>query len=268
MNVLTSEPIAIVLSAPGTNRQYDAEFALTRAGAVVQHVDVRDLDDQENALAQAQLIVVAGGFSYADALGSARVFAIEMEQRVGSLLQEKADSGVAILGICNGFQMLVRAGILPGSPFGEAALAHNTRGNFECRWVDLAPVSQHCVWTRDLPTISCPVAHGEGRFVCDDNTLSALHENDCIALRYVSSDGSSANGLYPANPNGSVDDIAGVCNVNGNVLGMMPHPENHVLSRQRYSFHNSRESKCDARDSRQGLALQLFRNGVDYARHS
>lgn len=267
MSDLAREPMAVVLSAPGTNRQHDVALAITHAGATVQHVDVRDLDDRKKDVMAAQIIVVAGGFSYADALGSARVFAMEMEQRAGNLLQEKADAGTALLGICNGFQMLVRAGILPGSPFGEAALTHNERGNFECRWVDLAPVSQRCVWTRGLSTISCPVAHGEGRFVCDSDTLHALRENDCIALRYVAADGSLADGEYPANPNGSADDIAGVCNVKGNVLGLMPHPENHILARQGKSLNKDHESHCDTHDARRNLALQLFRNGVEYARH-
>jgi phosphoribosylformylglycinamidine synthase len=255
------EPSAVVLSAPGTNRQHDAELALTHAGAKVRHVDVRDIVSKHNEVVDAHIIVVAGGFSYADALGSARVFALELEQRAGDILHDKAAAGTAILGICNGFQMLVRAGILPGSPFSEAALAHNERGHFECRWVNLAPVSQHCVWTQGLSHISCPVAHGEGRFTCDTTTLKALRENDCIALRYARTDGSPAQGEYPLNPNGSIDDIAGVCNVGGNVLGMMPHPENHVLVRQGASLGAHRQTNA-------GLALALFLNGVEYARHS
>jgi len=258
---LSGTPRAVVLSAPGTNRQHDAALALTLAGAQVSHVDVRDLATSSSELVNAQIIVVAGGFSYADALGSARVFAMEMEQRVGDVLQRKAESGTAILGICNGFQMLVRAGVLPGSSFGEAALAHNARGTFECRWVDMAPTSSRCVWTTGVTRISCPVAHGEGRFVCDEHTLQKLSEKDCIALRYVSADGDPAGGVYPINPNGSIDDIAGVCNIAGNVLGMMPHPENHVLERQGQSLSTSTKTHT-------GLALELFRNGVEYARHS
>lgn len=264
MGASVRRPEAVVLSAPGTNRQHDAALALTHAGAMVRHVDVRDIKLHQDVVKNAHIIVVAGGFSYADALGSARVFVLEMEQRVGDLLQQKAASGTAILGICNGFQMLVRSEILPGAPFGEAALAHNERGTFECRWVHLAPASHRCVWTRDLSVIQCPVAHGEGRFTCDANTLAALHDNDCVALRYVNADGTKASGEYPANPNGSIDDIAGVCNVGGNVLGMMPHPENHVVSRQGRSLHGL--DKHD--DERRGLALQLFRNGVEYASHS
>jgi phosphoribosylformylglycinamidine synthase subunit PurQ / glutaminase len=258
---VSRNPTAVVLSAPGTNRQHDAALALDLAGAQVRHVDVRDLDTQLSELKEAHIIVVAGGFSYADALGSARVFAMEMQQRAGDVLQQKADSGTAILGICNGFQMLVRAGVLPGAPFGTAALAHNERGTFECRWVNLSAVSSHCAWTAGLSNISCPVAHGEGRFTCDTTTYKALCDNDCIALRYVNVDGSSAGGAYPINPNGSIDDIAGVCNVKGNVLGMMPHPENHVLEQQGRSMTGSGGAY-------RGLALELFRNGVEYARHS
>lgn len=264
MVAVTRQPSAVVLSAPGTNRQHDVALALTQAGANVCHVDVRDIASHQDVVKNAHIIVVAGGFSYADALGSARVFALEMEQRVGDLLQQKATSGTAILGICNGFQMLVRSGILPGAPFGRAALAHNARGTFECRWVHLASASNRCVWTRELPTIQCPVAHGEGRFTCDADTLTALHDNDCVALRYVNDDGTAVAGEYPANPNGSIDDIAGVCNVSGNVLGMMPHPENHVMSRQGRSLHG--HDKNGGASS--GLALQLFRNGVEYASHS
>jgi phosphoribosylformylglycinamidine synthase subunit PurQ / glutaminase len=253
------KPRAIVLSAPGTNRQYDAEFALVHAGAEVAHVDIRDLPENVEKLASAQLIVVAGGFSYADALGSARVFAMELEHRVGDVLQQKATAGTPIIGICNGFQMLVRAGLLPGVTVGTAALTHNERNTFECRWVTLSPSSQRCIWTQGLSDlIACPIAHGEGRFVCDSETLKALQKNDHIAFRYVQPDGGPAGGQYPINPNGSIDDIAGICDDTGLVLGMMPHPENHVIERQGRSIGTDRLMK-------QGLAINIFRSGVNYA---
>ncbi len=256
------KPKAVVLSAPGTNRQHDAAFALAQVGAEVTHVDIRDLPHDAAQVQSAQVILVAGGFSYADALGSARVFAMELEHRVGDLLATKAREGTPIIGICNGFQMLVRAGLLPGNNSGTATLAHNKQGTFECRWVDLAPSSQRCIWTRNVTsTISCPVAHGEGRFVCDDATLATLRDRDQIAFRYVHRDGSPADGQYPVSPNGSIDDIAGVCDDTGLVLGMMPHPENHVLERQGQSV-----GRSDASHSL--LAIEIFRNGVDYASNS
>jgi phosphoribosylformylglycinamidine synthase len=170
-----------------------------------------------------------------------------------------------VIGICNGFQALVKAGILPGSNeerikdnSSSATLTFNARGHFECRWITLKPVSQKCIWTRSLTElVTCPVAHGEGNFqVGNSSLLSTLSSRDQIAITYVQADGTSANGFYPANPNGSARDIAGVCNPAGNIFGLMPHPENHI-----HAWQHPRR----ARGAEQGSGLPLFRNGVKYA---
>jgi phosphoribosylformylglycinamidine synthase len=231
-------------------------FAFELAGADVAYVDVRNLPDQIATLENAQLIGVAGGFSYADALGSARVFAMELIHRTGDLLQQRISSGVPVIGICNGFQMLVRSGILPGQNQLSATLAHNSQTKFECRWVTLESTHNHSVWTHSITAnFSCPVAHGEGRFFTDPENLTQIESQGLVALRYVRPDGGAALGQYPENPNGSLSDIAGISDESGLVLGLMPHPENHVTHRQGVSGSTL---------GTDGLALELFRNGINH----
>jgi phosphoribosylformylglycinamidine synthase subunit PurQ / glutaminase len=238
-----TRPNAVVLSAPGTNRAADVAFALETAGASPRTVLLTDLVDEPGVVDTAQLVVVAGGFSFGDALGAGRLFALELERILGDALTRAIERGVPVIGICNGFQALVRLGILPGAGL-RAALGHNDAGTFDCRWVRLAPRSSLSVWTNGLTDeIECPIAHGEGRFTCDDATWEALVAGDRIALTYASE-----------NPNGSRGDVAGICDASGLVLGLMPHPENHVVVRQ-HPLHRQR-------DTRPGLGLRLFERGV------
>jgi len=244
---VTTTPLAVVLTAPGTNRDPDLVFALQLAGFATQRIDVRQVRDAPNVLRNATTVVVAGGFSYADALGAGRVFALEIEHALGAALRDAVQRGTAVLGICNGFQVLVRLGLLPGDGR-RVALGHNADGGFVCKWVTLSAPASRCVWTRGLDAgIECPIAHGEGRFVCDDATWSALVDGQQIALQYAS-----------PNPNGSRGDVAGICDPTGLVLGLMPHPENHVLPRQHP--HHGRRNTEPVR-----LGLRLLQNGLSYA---
>jgi phosphoribosylformylglycinamidine synthase len=231
-----SRPSALVLQAPGTNRDHDAVFALELAGADARIASLLDLADDDTPLLDAQLLVVAGGFSHADALGAGRMFALSLEHRFGDRLLAFVAAGKPVIGICNGFQTLVRAGLLPG------ALGHNASGGFQCEWVTLEPQQSVCVWTQGIGSIDCPIAHGEGRYVHPD--VTALEAAGQVALR------------YRRNPNGSASDIAGVCDPTGTVLGLMPHPENHVIARQ-HPHH--------VRGAAGGLGLQLFQRGVERA---
>jgi phosphoribosylformylglycinamidine synthase len=232
----SSRPSAIVLAAPGTNRDPDVSFALHLAGADPRTVLLAELLADPSALEQAQMLVLAGGFSYADALGAGRMWSLALSHGVGDAITSFVAAGKPVIGICNGFQVLTRTGLLPGS------LGHNASGHFQCQWVQLDVPASRCIWTDGLQPIECPIAHGEGRYVHSD--IDALTAAGQVAL------------TYRTNPNGSQREIAGVCDQSGVVLGLMPHPENHVLARQHPHA---------SRGAGRGLALALFQNGVTHA---
>lgn len=260
-------PCALILFATGTNRDQDVAQALALAGAQAEIVPLNELRAGKRNWQDFQMLVLAGGFSYADALGAGKLLALDLQAYFTDEVSAFVQQGKPVIGICNGFQALVKSGILPGgqipatadaSAAAAATLTFNACGHFECRWVTLAPVSQNCLWTRGLAdSIYCPVAHGEGNFVVANQTvLHQLETNDQIALRYARTDGQPAGNTYPANPNGSIEDIAGICNPQGNVLGLMPHPENHIFAYQHPQW---------TRGITSGSGLPLFINGVQYA---
>lgn len=233
---------AIVIAGPGTNRDADVRHALELAGADARIVLASELVERPRLLGDYRLAVVAGGFSHADSLGAGRMLALDLMVGLGEELQAFVAEGRPVIGICNGFQVLTRARLLPG------ALGHNAQGHFDCRWVVLDPVEKSIsVWTKGIEDpIHCPIAHGEGRYVHPDP--ESLAQAGQVALRYRST-----------NPNGSVADIAGVCDPSGVVLGLMPHPENHIIARQHP--HHGR-----GRDVTAHLGLRLFENGVRHAK--
>ena len=261
------KPKALVLQAHGSNRDFDVIEALTLAGADATGIPLNELRMNKTLLSDSQLLVVPGGFSYADALSAGKLLALDLASYFAEEISTFVESGKPVIGICNGFQALVKSGILPGesiSPTGRgvggegATLTFNAQGHFECRWVTLKPVSQKCIWTKGLQElIECPVAHGEGNFQTSSHfPLSSFIADDQIALIYADLNGSPADGEYPLNPNGSIHDIAGICNPQGNVLGLMPHPENHIHPFQHPLWTRGISRNC-------GLAL--FKNGVRYA---
>ena len=233
-----NRPIALVVTAPGTNRDNDVAYALSLAGAEPSRVAMDVLIRRPARLLDAQMVIFAGGFSHADALGAGALAGLKIAQSLGDELRAFVASGRPILGICNGFQMLVRSGLLPGS------LTANDQGRFVCRWVTLdAPEPNRSVWTAGIDEpIECPVAHGEGRYIADEQVIGAH-----TALRYVGD----------TNPNGSLGDAAGVTDETGLILGLMPHPENHVLERQHPRF---------LRGEHGGLARSLFDSGVAHVK--
>ncbi len=225
-------PTALIIRTAGINCDRELVYAFERAGAAVRMEHLNRLIAEPALLEAAELIGVPGGFSYGDDIAAGRIFANRLRHRLLEPLRAAVRRGVPMIGVCNGFQVLVKAGLLPfpeddqqdGQAAQTATLADNTCGRFVDRWVKLhAPEQTVCVWTRGLGDFELPIAHGEGRFTASSEAvLDRLRTGGQIALRYAADD----------NPNGSMDDIAGVCDPTGLVLGLMPHPERFVEAAQ------------------------------------
>jgi phosphoribosylformylglycinamidine synthase I len=248
----------LMLRAPGTNRDVDTQIAFEIAGADVTSALVTELFRKEKRLPDYHIAVIPGGFTYGDDISAGRIMANEIRLRLGEDIKKFVDDGRLVLGICNGFQVLVKTGILPGIP-GQGAqpvtLTNNDSGKFECRWVYLK-VNQKspCVFTKGIDRIYVPVAHGEGKLAAEPGVAEKLN----IVVQYVDAKGRTRAG-YPFNPNGSVNDIAGICDASGRIFGLMPHPEDFI----RWTQHPRWTCEKEHKDL---YGLQIFTNAVAWAR--
>ncbi len=260
-----ARPRAIVLRAPGTNCDEETASAWERAGAVVETWHVNRLIESPTALELFQILTIPGGFSYGDDLGAGRILATRLHTALGEALRAFHDGGGLILGICNGFQVLVRSGLLPGgvSPC-PATLARNESGRFESRWVSLALRTGRSPFlsSRLGPTIELPVAHGEGRFVTSRLAdLDALEHAGQIIMEYADQAGRPTDD-YPANPNGSVRAVAGICDPTGRIFGLMPHPERFIDP-----WHHPRWTRRSGAIPTHGDGLAIFAGAVEALRN-
>ncbi len=247
----------LILRSPGTNCDVETAFAFQQAGAVVTSVHVNQLIRREQRLSEYQIMVIPGGFTYGDDIAAGKVLANELRLRLNGDIPRFIENGGLILGICNGFQVLVKAGILPkpsagGSP--PVTLAANDSGKFECRWVYLRVNKESpCIFTKGIDSLYLPVAHGEGKVVADPEVLPELN----VVVYYADEQGDSKAG-YPHNPNGSVGNIAGICDTSGRVFALMPHPERHIRHTQHPQWTRHRAKKY-------GDGFQIFVNAVEWA---
>ena len=226
-------PKVLIPVALGTNRDGDLADAFEAAGAEATRMPLQALRQGEAKLTDFQILAVPGGFSYGDALGAGRLFGLDLIGWFGDQLREAHDREMPMLGVCNGFQAIVSAGLLPGEADNRGVLTDNQSGTFECRWVTLLPeAGNDSVWLSGVnEPIRCPVAHAEGRFVAAD--LAAVDDRSGVAFRYADPvTDEVANGAYPANPNGSAGDVAGITDPTGRILRLTPPPENHIWPRQ------------------------------------
>ena len=257
------KPKTLILRTAGTNCDGETAYAFELAGAEVERVHINKLIEHPALLRQYQLLAFPGGFSYGDDIAAGRILANQIAHHLHDELHGFVDAGKPVIGICNGFQVLVKTDLLPGPMAGRtgqtATLSNNDCGRFTDRWVHLSARSQKCIWTAGLDQLDLPIAHGEGKFIpATDSVRRALWEEDRVALVYVKPDGSSAAGSFPDNPNGSIDDIAGVCDASGVVFGLMPHPERFVDGIQHPSW--TRRPPVE-----QGAGLRVFINAVEHA---
>src|SRR6056297_104556 len=263
---------ALVLCGYGLNCDIETAHALKLAGANARRVHINSMIDGSVNLADFQLMVFVGGFSWGDDHGAGVIQAVRMKKNAGEKILKFVDDGNLVMGICNGFQTLVNLGLLPGfdGDYGgrSVALTFNDCGNFRDDWVHLqVNGSAPCVFTKGLAHMELPVRHGEGKFITDEGVLNRLIRENQVVCRYAGPDGAPADGRFPDNPNGSIHDIAGICDPTGRIFGLMPHPEafNHPTNYPDWP-------RRKAFDSRSGgeakppptMGIRLFQQAINY----
>ena len=259
-----SEVKAIVLRAAGINCDMETEYALELAGAKAQRMHINRMIENKALLDEFQIIVFPGGFSYGDDVAAGKILANQIRHHLYEPIKKFIDDGKLVLGICNGFQVLVKTGILPGNNSAEnqqeVTITYNDSGKFEDRWVYLAPQTDKCVFIEPGRQIYLPVAHAEGKIVTkDEAALEHLKSEGQIAFKYVDANGNE--GDYPINPNGSTESIAGLTDTTGRIMGLMPHPERFVRPTHHPHFARLKERP-------DGDGMTIFNNAVKYVKEN
>lgn len=259
--MVARKPKVLVLLAAGINCDVETEYAFTLAGARPERVHINDFLSMKKRLDDYQILAVPGGFAFGDDIAAGKVLANKIRLKLFDQISEFVLAQKPVIGICNGFQVLVKLGILPNFKQNwqqDATLTFNTSGKFECRWLYLQPnVDAHCIWTRGIRrTLYLPINHGEGRFIAKNKAvLKKLQSENMIVFRYTGQSKGDRSAII--NPNGSQDRIAGITEPTGCVIGMMPHPERFV-----YKMQHPRWTRLKLPEEGQGL--QIFRNAVEY----
>lgn len=252
------KPHAIIFSGYGLNCEDETKAAFEMASGTADIIHLNDIIAKPTLLKKADVLIVGGGFAYGDDTGAGKAYGNRLRQHLSREIETFLQRDTLMIGICNGFQVLTSAGILPG------ALIGNDAGRYLCRWIDLE-VAGSSPWLRGLTRMSLPIAHGEGRYYVPAETLETLKRENGVALRYVTGEMAQHFDM-PVNPNGSLENIAAVTACDGRVLGMMPHPERAVSFFQLPHWTYLREDYVRAGKSlpQEGPGLQLFKNAVNY----
>src|SRR5262245_40081917 len=251
-------PRVLILRSPGANCDAETQFAFEQAGAQAERVHINRLREEPGLLKKYQVLAIPGGFTYGDDVAAGKILGNQLRHFLGDALRSFRDAEKLVLGICNGFQALLKAGliVLPDEDGPVATLAQNQAGKFEDRWIRLRAHPDRCPFLKDYDELELPVAHGEGRLIVREEwILQGLKQSGQVVLSYIGPDGGPP--AYPHTPSGSQENVAGLCDVSGRVLGLMPHPERHVLPTQHPRW--TRRGLAD-----EGDGLRLFRNAVQF----
>ncbi len=252
------KPHVIIFSGYGLNTEDETKFAFESAGATTAIIHLNDIIAETKILKQAQIIVFPGGFSYGDHTGAGKAYGNRVKQHLGSAINEFLARDTLMIGICNGFQIITSAGILPG------ALVANDIPRYRVRWVDVE-VKNDSPWLKGINALSLPIAHGEGKYLASEEILARLREDSAIALKYAVGETATHFNMV-ANPNGSLENIAGITGYGGRVLGLMPHPERAVRFTQlpHWTFLKEKHLRAGEPLPTEGPGMQIFRNAVGY----
>lgn len=259
----------LVITGFGLNCEKETCAAFSMCGAEPEKVHLNDLLSGQRKLDEFHILAFIGGFSFGDHLGAGTVFANRIKFRMRGELERFVAAGKLVIGICNGFQTMTRLGLLPALNkqyfTQQCALAHNDSAVFRDDWCFLAANAEsNCIFTRGIDLIRLPLRHGEGKFVADEMVLEELEKLNLVALRYANADGSTA-GEFPANPNGSLNSIAAICDTSGRIFGMMPHPEAFLSP---YNSPTWTRDKLSGNLPEEGDGVAIFRNAVDFAQEN
>lgn len=264
------KPKAIILTGYGINSEEETALVFEKGGGESEIVHINDIIENPKKLDEFQIMAVPGGFSYGDETGSGNAYANKIKYRLTEQILSFVKQDKLLIGICNGFQIVVNTGLVPAvdENYGErqAALMHNKTARLECRWVWLKNTSKKCIWTRDINLLHVPIAHGEGNFYTEPEILEKMKARDQIAFKYVNEDGSPANLQFPINPNGSLEDIAGICDPSGRIFGLMPHPERNLAFTNdvRWPLLKEKLIREGKEIPKEGAGLKIFKNAVKY----
>jgi len=267
----------VVLTGYGLNCDYETAYAFELAGGVAHRVHINALISGEASLEEYDILVFDGGFSWGDDHGAGVLEAVRLQSNIGEALHRFVEEGKLVVGICNGFQALVNLGLLPGLDGNysarRVALTFNDCGNFRDDWVNLlGNADSPCVFTKGISGLELPVRHGEGKFYAPPEDIERLLEEQQVVLQYATPAGELAQGRYPYNPNGSVNDIAGICDPTGRIFGLMPHPEafNHWTNHPDWTLTKAlmKRKGVSMPLAEPTMGVRILKNGVDYIRET